>query len=306
MKTINNGVYPAMITPYTIDHEVDYEAAKQLIQWYAQRGCPGVFADCLSNEIFYLSLEEREKLARTVLEAAPEGMDVVVSGHVSDTMDEQLKELAVMASLGSKAVVLITNRLAKEDESDEVLLRNAQTILEAFPDVDFGLYEAPLPYKRELTPKTIKALAETNRFIFLKDTCCEIEKIKAKLDAICGTRLKLYNANTATLLDSLDYGAAGYCGVMANFHPQYYVELTNIHSTEPEKAKKLQNYLGFSSVVQYQMYPLNAKRYLQLSGLPIQTTFCRNRADDKLDETMLTELEQMFAYDTYAKSYWNE
>lgn len=34
--------------------------------------------------------------------------------------------------------------------------------------------------------------------------------------------LKLYNANSATLLETLSLGIDGYCGGMANFHPALY------------------------------------------------------------------------------------
>ena len=48
--------------------------------------------------------------------------------------------------------------------------------------------------------------------------------------------MKLYNANTSTLLESMKYGAAGYSGVMANFHPALYAWLLENWEKEPEKA----------------------------------------------------------------------
>ena len=62
--------------------------------------------------------------------------------------------------------------------------------------------------------------------------------IKAKLDAVKGTNLRIFNANSATLLESLRLGCAGFSGVMANFHPELYAELCEIYESNPEKAEK--------------------------------------------------------------------
>ena len=38
VKSIPNGVYPTMVTPYTADNKVDYNAVEQIINWYVERG----------------------------------------------------------------------------------------------------------------------------------------------------------------------------------------------------------------------------------------------------------------------------
>ncbi len=58
--------------------------------------------------------------------------------------------------------------------------------------------------------------------MLLKDTSCDLDCIKEKLAVLKGSEIKLFNANAATLLDSLKCGANGYMGVMANFHPALY------------------------------------------------------------------------------------
>ena len=87
-------------------------------------------------------------------------------------------------------------RLAKENESDEVWLENLKKLLEMIPkDVPLGFYECPYPYKRIISPELLKWCADTGRFYFIKDTSCDIENMKAKLEVIKGTNLKLFNAN---------------------------------------------------------------------------------------------------------------
>ena len=49
MEKIAKGVYPVMITPFTADNQVDWEAVDQIVEFYAKLGCDGIFAVCQSS-----------------------------------------------------------------------------------------------------------------------------------------------------------------------------------------------------------------------------------------------------------------
>ena len=219
MEKIVKGVYPVMITPFTADNQVDWEAVDQIVEFYAKLGCDGIFAVCQSSEMFFLTEDEREQLAARVVKASAGRMCVVASGHISDAIEDQIRELRRVAATGVNAVVMISNRLAAKDESDDVLIANMHRILDAVPDVPFGMYECPCPYKRLLTPKVLEAMAETGRFRFIKDTCCDAKLIAERVRLLNG-RIQLFNANCATFLETLKDGADGFSGIMANYHPE--------------------------------------------------------------------------------------
>jgi len=268
-KMIKNGVWPTMLTPFTKSGKVDYSGLERLVEWYVANGVQGLFAVCQSSEMFYLTTEERVEIARFVVKAAAGRVQVIASGHVSDNIDDQVDELERIAGTGVDAVVLVSNRLAGMNESDDLWKKNTEIILNRV-DAPLGIYECPYPYKRLMNPDLLHWCAATGRFYFLKDTCCDTRQIEEKLKAVKGTDLKIYNANSATLLETLKIGVEGYSGVMANFHPDLYVWLCNNWSTRPEIAEKLQSVLGLASVIEYQYYPVNAKYHLQLEGLDIK------------------------------------
>lgn len=143
------------------------------------------------------------------------------------------------------------------------------------PAMPLGLYECPAPYKRLMSLEELKTCAETGRFHFMKDTCCDIATLRARLEVLRGTNLRLYNANTTTLLDSLRAGAAGFSGVMASFHPELYAWLLN--HVEDSRAETVQAALTICSEIERQLYPVNAKYHLQTAGLPITL---RSRTQD--------------------------
>lgn len=286
------GSWPVMLTPFTEANEVDYPALKELVDWYIQNGVSGMFSVCQSSEMFFLSLEERTEIARKTVEFAAGRVPVIASGHVSDDFEEQVKELNAMAETGVDAVILITNRLAKEEESDEVWVENCKKLLDRInPDIPLGFYECPYPYKRLLSPDTIQWCADTGRFYFLKDTCCDMKQIQRKLDIIHGTNLKLYNANTTTLLESLRAGAAGFCGVMDNFHPGLYTWLCENY--EDEKADEISDFLAVASLIERQYYPVNAKYHLAVCEGLHMTTKCRTKDESGLTETFKKEVHML-------------
>ena len=293
MKSIANGVWPTMITPYAEDGSIDYPTLEKLIEWYIRKGVTGLFAVCQSSEMVLLSLAERLDLARACVKFAGGRVPVIASGHVAETLVDQVEEAKAMADTGVDAFVLVTNRLARRDESDEVFRRNLDIFLAAFDrDITLGFYECPAPYKRLLNPELVSYCASMGRFGFLKDTSCRMGDMAAKVAAAGDSGFKLFNANAPTLLDSLKAGAAGYSGVMTNFHADLYAWLCANWKREPERARKLQDFIGFASVIEYQLYPINAMYAQRLEGVPFN--LMSRRADVLgFGESMKLEVEQM-------------
>lgn len=292
-KQIPAGVWPTMITPFTESNEIDYDALERLIDWFIGHGVDGLFAVCQSSEMFFLSKEERVKLAAFVKEKAAGRVPVIASGHISEQFDDQIDELKAMADTGIDALVLITNRLSSEGESDETWKRNLEKLLRELPEeTPLGFYECPFPYKRIISPDVLKWCAETGRFLFLKDTSCDAENIRLKLEAVQGTGLNIYNANTATLLETLKLGVTGYSGVMANFHPELYVWLMKNWRQLPEEADHMSNFLSIASFIEKQLYPVNAKYYLMLEGI-LSNYHCRSKNHLEFTATNRLEIEQL-------------
>ncbi len=292
-------VWPVMLTPFRESGEIDETALDALIDFYQAAGVTGLFAVCQSSEMFFLSLAERVRLAQMVKSRAK--VPVIASGHVSYAPSEQARELNAIVDTGVDAIILITNRLADQHADSKAWIANMRALLKELPsDMPLGLYECPYPFKWVLGDDEIAFCADSGRFRFLKDTCCDLSRIQRRLAQIQGSELKLYNANTATLLDSLRAGAAGFSGVMANFHPDLYVWLGQQYQAEPEKAVRLQALLTLCSQIEKQCYPVNAKAYLGLSGLPI-TRVTRTRSAGEMTPLFDSEVAQLKTLTEWAR-----
>jgi 4-hydroxy-tetrahydrodipicolinate synthase len=272
---------------------------EKIIEWYDKEGVTGIFAVCQSSEMFFLNKEERLQLAKFVIENTPKHIGVVVSGHVAEDVEDQIREAQAMVDMGAGAYVFISNQFARQDEGDDVAKKRIEYLISHIEAETFGVYECPAPYKRLLTPEMLKWLADSGKFAFLKDTCCELDQIRAKCEAVKGTGLKIFNANGATLLESLRMGCSGYSGVMANFHTRFYAWLCKNFEKEPERAEKMMAFLGAASTIECQVYPVNAKYHMNLVGVPMSLV---TRSKDpalftssrRLEIDQFLECEKMF------------
>ncbi len=293
MNTNSNhaAMWPVMLTPFTDTGKVDYTSLERIFLWFEENGANGLFAVCQSSEMFFLSLKERLSIAEFVKKHA--SIPVIASGHISYDIDDQADELNAIAQTGVDAVVMITNRMDFHKNSASVWIENLKYLLDKInPNIPLGLYECPYPYNRLLSEEEIRYAADSGRFSFLKDTCCDIKNIENRLRIVKGTSLQLFNANTSTLLPSLQKGAAGFSGVMANFHPRLYAALLQCWEDEPELAEQIQAHLSVCSFIERQYYPVNAKYHLQQKGI-FSSAFTRTADPANLTPLLQQEVRYM-------------
>ncbi len=294
-------IFTTMITPYTASGNVDYDTALKYVDWYFENGLTGIFAVCQSSEIFYLSLEERVELNKRIYAHAKKlervhgrPFTVVSSGHISETIEEQIRELNAIWKSGTDALILITNRLDINNEGDDVWIANCQKLIDALPDdVKLGLYECPYPYKRLITPKILDFCIKSGKFYYIKDTCCDASVMAERCKQLKGSRLKLLNANCQTLLQSMRNGADGYCGIMCNYHPRLYAWLADNYESNAQNAELVQSVIGSLGFTEVGLpYPLTAKYHMNLCGIPTENV-ARNRKSEELTDYARSCMKQM-------------
>ncbi|MBQ5973054.1 MAG: dihydrodipicolinate synthase family protein [Oscillospiraceae bacterium] len=293
MKTIPGGAYPAMLTPFTMEGAVDYPAVVRLMKWYEDLNCAGVLALCASSETETLSLEERTELAKVIV-ANKGRMTVVLSGHVGETMEEQITEMNAMASAKPDALCFITARINKLAENDDDrFIELLDELVDGIEDkeIPLGFYEQPSQWNKPLNEKILRHCLESGRYVFCKETSCRAGAIKAKIDVVRGTNFGIYNANSSLLLQSLKDGAAGFCGIMGNIHPDLYQWLCENWQRYPGMAEHISDYLGVSGEATSQ-YPAIAKYFINMTGAEM-THYTRRGGYVELSEQNMYRMGQL-------------
>lgn len=290
------GLWPVMLTPFTGEKEVDYKGLQALTRWYLDNGAAGLFAVCLSNEMELLTEEERLKIAACVKETAgavpvastayveiPEGdtdKNRAVDSDRTDLAEDLIASVHRTAAANVDIVVLLTNSFVCRNGSEEEIKKVITRVLEEAPDVRFGLYECPKPYKRLFSPELVAWCAGTGRFVFYKETSLSLDILREKLEAVKGTPLKIYNADSSLMYGFLKMGGHGHCGVMLNFHPELYRWMMDNWNEDRQMAERMQQLMTITAHIERQCYPRSAKYALGRRGVPIGPDCRRENADE--------------------------
>ena len=223
-----------MLTPYKKTGEIDYSGLSKLMDFYMAAGAKGLFANCLSSEMYNLSEKERLELTTHVVKHVNGKLHVVASGSFGNSFEDKAEFSKKIYHTGIDAVIMITSHFAKQQDSDDVLIANFDKFFGMTGNIPMGTYECPSPYKRILTPYVFKHLLGTNRMMYHKDTTIIFEKVKEKIKLVGTNKLEFYDACIANTMYSLQAGAKGMSAISGNLYPEIIVWMCN-NSTNPDR-----------------------------------------------------------------------
>ncbi len=299
-ESLPQGFIPVMLTPFLDSGEVDYEGLKSLTEFYLEAGCAGLFANCLSSEMYELSVQERLDVTRTVVEQVAGRVPVVSTGTFGGPIAEQAEFVKRIYDTGVQAVIAISGLIAAEDESDEVFLKNAKELIALTDDIPLGFYECPVPYKRLINSDVLSELVKTGRVVYHKDTCLDLEEVKRRIHVGKGYKFGLYDAYMVNAVASLQAGAAGLSCIQGNIYPELVVWIcANYNNADrQEDVKRVQQFFVDCMDIVHAAYPTIAKYSLQKRGFPILTYTRRDVGEltDELKEGMdslLVQIEEL-------------
>ena len=272
------GYVPVMLTPFKHNGAIDYESLTQLTEFYLEAGVTGLFANCLSSEMYELNDHEKLNVIKHVVKLVHGLVPVVACGSFGHTISKQAACIKQVNDTGVDAVILITSVIAGQQEPDIALTQRIFQLIDLTGDISLGLYECPVPYKRTLSPGQLGQLVSTGRIKYLKDTCLDIRQVKAKLAAVNDPSFGLYDAYMVHAVESLRAGAAGLSCIQGNFFPELIVWLCT-HYDDPAYSMEVdtvQQFLTERMDLMHDVYPIIAKYYLKKRGLSI-STFTRRK-----------------------------
>lgn len=301
MKRTKKGFIPVMLMPFRDNGEIDYNGLSEITEFYLEAGAVGLFANCLSSEMFHLTPEERLKVTKHVVRIADGRIPVVAAGNFGESISAQAEFVKQMHDTGVEAVILVTSLLARADEKDETFNSNTFRLMDLTRNIPLGFYECPVPYKRILSAAQLKLFLETSRIIYHKDTCLDIEQVKAKLAVARGFEFGLYDAYLVHAVKSLRAGSAGLSCIQGNFFPEVIVWLCeNYDNAElAEEVDIVQQFLTDNMDVMHAVYPPVAKYFLQKRGMNI-SVFCRNHSE-AVNGSIMKGMDKLFQESTNLK-----
>lgn len=106
MMEMFDGIFPALVTAYGADGEIDVDVQKRVTRWQYEQGCKGFFVCGGTGEGVLLAAEERMAVLEAVVEEV--GGEATIIAHVGATSPREAYRLADhAASLDVDAIAAI-------------------------------------------------------------------------------------------------------------------------------------------------------------------------------------------------------
>ncbi|PHN06275.1 dihydrodipicolinate synthase family protein [Flavilitoribacter nigricans] len=292
MKNQNRfrGIWPVLVTPYDKDLKIDVAAYRDILQWHLSFNPGGIYANCLSSEMFELDDEEKLLLIREAVETVNGKTPVAVTGNFGETIDDHISFCEKAADAGADIVMLT---VPENYDNDQELETYFLTIAEK-TEMPLGLYECPFPRSYHLGLDLIRKLAESGRFFAFKETSCDLDKILAVIDSTRDTPLAFLQANIPYLLDSIRAGAQGSMNVVANWLPDLTIEVARRGEANDPTADELNSVLCAMELAQRSFHPSGVKYLMKKRGLPIQALTRYSRKLSKEEAHSIDTISKMW------------
>ena len=299
---------PVMLMPFNLDKSIDYQALRQLIEYYLAAGAEGLFANCLSSEMFDLSKEEMLASVAFIVEQVGGRVPIVATGTFQEPIPAQAAFVKQIYATGIDCVIVISSLMASENDSEETFRDNVRQLLALTENIPLGFYECPIPYKRLIQADFLGELVQAGRVTYHKDTSLQILDVKAKIEAAANhADFGLFDAYMGHAVETLQAGSAGLSCIQGNYFPELIVWLCK-HYDNPADASKVirvQQFLSDNMDVMHYAYPATAKLFLQKMNLSIGTTIRRTDVEE-MDQGVMANIDKLkIDYDELSEVLFN-
>ncbi len=211
------GVYPALVTPFDEDGDVDHDRLRAHARQLESAGVDGVVPAGSTGEAATLSHDEHVAVVETVADA----VDIpVVGGAGSNSTREACSLTRRVAAAGADAVLSIAPYYNRPEPVG--FREHFRSVADeaATADVPVILYNVPSRTGRSLTPETVGALADHEAVLGYKAASGDLELVSAVLERTRDARFDVLSGDDALTLPMVSMGATGVVSVGANIAPE--------------------------------------------------------------------------------------
>jgi 4-hydroxy-tetrahydrodipicolinate synthase len=217
-RTPWHGVLVATALPLRDDLSVDLDRYGEHVAWLAAEGCKGVTPNGSLGEYQTLTADERSRVVRTAVAAAPSGF-TVMPGVAAYGSAEARRWAEDAAEAGCPAVMLLPPNAYRADE--RAVLEHYRSVAEV--GLPVVAYNNPIDTKVDLTPELLARLFGDGLIVGVKEFSGDVRRIYRIAELAPGLDV-LAGADDVTL-ELVLAGAPGWVSGYPNAFPRACVEL---------------------------------------------------------------------------------
>ncbi len=229
------GVFPALVTPFTKDNQIDETAYRKLIKAIINN-VDGVVVAGTTGEFVYLSFEERKRLYEIAVDEIG-GKKPVIAGTGAASTKHAIELAGYAAKAGAKACLVVCPYFIGTDDKG---IHEHYYRLAKKSELPIILYNIPQTAGRYIPRRVIEDLARIDNIIGLKDSSGDLpytleilEKVEGRIDVVIG--------HDEVVLPALAAGCSGMILASAQVFPDIWQQVfAAVKQGDMKKAQSLQ------------------------------------------------------------------
>lgn len=227
MSTSFRGTYTVMITPFDAAGQIDLAALAAFTQWQIEQGIHGLIPLGSTGEFLSLSDEERDAVARTVVDTAAGRVPVLI-GTGAEWTDTVIRDSRAAEAMGADGVMIIPPFYSTPTEDE--LFTHYERIGTAI-SLPIMIYNNPATANVDMTPPIVARLSQIDNVSYIKESTLEVTRIRDILE-LCGDRMTVFGGILG--FESFVEGAQGWVAVGSNILPCDFAELFTLTADEKD------------------------------------------------------------------------
>jgi 4-hydroxy-tetrahydrodipicolinate synthase len=203
-------VLTAMATPFGPDRRLDVDGAQRLAEHLLANGTDTIVVAGTTGESPTLTVAERERLTRAVVEVA--GGERVMAGTSTYSTAESVELSRLAEACGAGALLLVTPYYNKPPQAGLVAHFTAVAAATGLPCM---LYDVPGRTNVQMQVDTVLRLAEVPNIVAIKDAVGDMAAA-SRIRKATGGAFEQYSGDDKNLLPLLSVGGVGVVSVLSH------------------------------------------------------------------------------------------
>ncbi|NTJ68520.1 dihydrodipicolinate synthase family protein [Agrobacterium rhizogenes] len=256
------GVYTVMITPLDEHGAVDLKALAAFTDWQVRQGIHGLIPLGSTGEFLSLSEDERDGVARTVIETVAGRVPVLIGAGAEDTR-ECVRLSRKAEAMGADGVMIIPPFYSTP--TDDELVHHYRTVASSI-SIPIMVYNNPATANVDLKPELVERIAEIDGCDYIKESTLEVTRVR-DIIRLAGDNMTVFGGILG--FESFVMGAQGWVAVASNVAPGPMARIFELVADEKKIDEARALYLHWLPIIQAvggQAYVAGSKSLLRHMG----------------------------------------
>ncbi len=259
MSFVWEGVFPALLTPFTRDEELDIRLFEKNLAAQAEAGVSGVIIGGSLGEASTITEAEKGLLVEAALRYPGKAFPVIVNIAEGST-HEAIRQARLAEQWGASGLMLLPPMRYKTDARETISFFSSVAAATGLPIM---IYNNPIDYKVEVTLDMFETLSGIANIQAVKESTRDLTNI-TRMHNRFGNRFRLLCGVDTIAVEELLMGADGWVAGLADAFPRETVAVYRlVKGGKIEEARKI--FRWFLPLLELDIHP-KLVQYIKLAA----------------------------------------